>query len=139
MTRTRFISIAATVAAAGGAAWLIKFPVVAATAGEESTAASVLYVCGVLCLFAGSTWLGVTLAGGRSRLLLAALVVLSPMAFWYSYMALDVLGVALAGDGAEEWLKDELGVALTGAAWLAASAWALRGERRPAAAGAGRA
>ena len=139
MTRTRFISIAATIAAAGGAAWLVKFPVVAATDGDESTAASVLYVGGVLCLFAGSTWLGAALAGDRSRLLLAALAALSPIAFWLSYAALDAAGIALAGAGAEEWLKDELGVALTGAAWLGASAWALRGDRRPAVAGAGRA
>jgi hypothetical protein len=129
MTRTRFISIAATIAAAGGAAWLVKFPVVAAMDGDESTAASVLYLGGVLCLFAGSTWLGVALAGERSRLLLAALVALSPVAFWCSYMALDAAGVALAGGGAEEWLKDELGVALTGALWLCASAWSLRDER----------
>ena len=133
MSRTRWISIAATIAAAGGAAWLVKFPVVAATDGAESTAASVLYVVGVLCLFAGSTWLGAALAGERSRLLLAALIALSPIAFWFSYTALDAVGVALAGAGAEEWLKDELGVALAGALWLCASAWKLRGER-PAAA-----
>lgn len=116
-------------AAAGGAAWLIKAIVVAAMDGDASMTASVLYVVGVLGLFAGSTWLGVLLAGSRPRWVVAALAVLSPVAFWISYMALDAVGIAVAGGGAEEWVKDELGVAFAGAAWLAASLWALHGRR----------
>ncbi|MDP8908439.1 MAG: hypothetical protein M3N47_04820 [Chloroflexota bacterium] len=125
MTRQRWISIAATIAAAGGSAWLIKFPVVAATQ-QESTAASILYLVGVLCLFIGSTWLGTLAAADRSRLLLAALVILSPIAFWISYSILDGLALALVGDSAAAWLQDELGIAAAGALWLAASAYVLR-------------
>ena len=129
MTRQRWTSIAATIAIAGGTAWLIKFPVVAATQ-DESAGASILYVIGVLCLFVGSTWLGTFVAGGRSRFLLAALVLLSPIAFWMSYTVLDGLALALVGDGTAEWLQDELGVAAAGALWLAASAYVLRRDAR---------
>jgi hypothetical protein len=130
MTRHRYISIAATVAATGGAIWVMKFLVVAATG--DGPVVGVLWTAGVLCLFLGSTWVGAMLAGERSRLLLAALVLLSPIAFFMSFIAFDDgLVQPLVGDGAPLW-QEELGIATTGALWLAASMWALRRRRAPA-------
>jgi hypothetical protein len=130
MDRHRWIRISATAAAIGGAAWLAKF--VVAAIDYENPATSVLYVIGVLLLFLGSTWLGALLAGDGSRWLLAPLVLLSPLAFWMSYTALDAVGLALVGDDAADWLRSEAGIALTGALWLVSSAWVLRTPRRVA-------
>lgn len=133
MNRHRWISIAAHVAALGAAAWIVKFLLVAATDGDGTAAAPVLYLTGVFGLLIGSTWVGATLAGERGRLLLATLVLASPFAVFVSYAALDPVGIALAGDGAEEWVKDELGILFTGALWLTVtSAFVLRprGARR---------
>jgi hypothetical protein len=134
MTRHRWAHIAAVAALAGGAAWTVKFLVVTATGGAESVAASTLYVAAVLLMAVGSTWLGTRLAGDRSRPLLAVLVVLSPMAFWASYMLLDAIAAAVVGDSGPGWLQDEVGILATGAAWVTFGLWALRvttSGRRP--------
>lgn len=126
MNRHRWAQIAAAAALAGGAAWTVKFLVVAATDGDETVAASTLYVAAVLLLAVGSTWIGTKLAGERSRLLLAVLIALSPIAFWLSYMAIDGIAIAVVGGSDEGWLRDEAGILATGLAWLALGLWALR-------------
>ena len=121
MTRQRFIHIAATAAAVGGAAWVTKFAVVAATDGDSSITASVLYVLGVALMALGAAWVGVRLAGDRHVAIAVVLGLLSPLLFFLSYMLLDGVATTIVGDAGPSWLEDEVGIVLTGAAWLATS------------------
>jgi hypothetical protein len=123
MTRQRFIGMAAAAAALGAAAWISKVAVLAATDGDDSAVVGVLYVTGVLLMLAGSTWVGVKLAGDRPLPVVIALGALGPILFLITYGAiLDPLGKSIAGSG---WFEDEAGILLTGLVWLAASlpAW----------------
>lgn len=125
MTRQRWIALAAATAAAGGAAWVAKFGVIVvtdgATSGAADAVAAVLYLLGVALMLAGSTWVGVRLAGDRPLPLVVVLAVLSPLLVFVSYALLDAAGNAIAGDAGPDWLADEVGILLTGALWLVVS------------------
>src|SRR5687767_15790600 len=98
MTRQRYIGMAAAAAALGAAAWITKVAVLAATDGDDSAVVGVLYVTGVLLLLAGSTWVGVKLAGDRPLPLVIALGALGPILFFVTYDGiLDPIGKSVAG------------------------------------------
>ena len=126
MTRERWIHIAATAGAAAGAAWVTKFAVVAVTDGDETVAASALYLLAVALVLVGSTWVGAVLAGDRPRPVLAVLILLSPLAAFASYAVVDAVAKAVVGDAGPAWLEDEAGILATGLVWFVASAAVLR-------------
>jgi hypothetical protein len=122
MTRQRFISTASAACALGGAAWVTKVAVLAATDGDDSALVGALYLSGVLLMLLGSTWIGVRVAGRRPLPLAIALAAISPLLVFVSYALIDPVAKAAAGSG---WFEDEAGILATGLVWLAASlpAW----------------
>ena len=130
----RPLHLTALAAAAGGAAWIVKFAVIAAAGGDPADAlTSVLYVGGIVLMAVGAATLTLRLARGRVLTALAAL--LAPFAFFASFVVLDGIAQALAGDVSPVWLGDEVGIVLTGAVWLIIGLWAVR-DSAGAAAGA---
>ena len=128
---TRTIRILSLVAAAGGAAWLAKVAVIAAS--DDSFLEPVLYFLGVVLLCAGAASL--TLRAARGTASRVAAVVAAPFLAILSYMLLDAIAKPIVGDAGPSWLQDEAGIALTGAVWLAIG---LALTRLPAQAHAGR-
>lgn len=134
MTRSRWTSIASALAAAGGAAWLAKIGVIAGTDGEvtDTGAAAAFFLSGVALMVVGSSWIGTRLAAGRPAGVVVLLALLSPVAFFVSFAVLESVAKAVVGDAGPAWLKDEVGIAATGAFWLLAGIWSLRGARHSA-------
>ena len=110
------------VAAAGGAAWVTKFLVIAATDGAETgaadTATAILYMLAVLLMCIGASCITLRLARGHGKLATVAAFVAAPFLFILSYMLLDAIAKPLVGDAGPNWLDDEAGIVLTGAVWL---------------------
>ena len=122
MTRQRFLQTASAVAALGGAAWVTKVAVLAATDGDDSIVVGLLYVCGALGITLGASWVGVRLAGERSLLLVVLLGALGPLLAFFVYDGfLDPFAKAALGDAGPAWFEDEAGILVTGLVWLAAS------------------
>ena len=111
------------IAAAGGAAWVTKFLVIAATGGAETgiadTATAVLYILAVLLMAIGAACVTLRAARGRGKLATVAAFVAAPFLFILSYMLLDAIAKPLVGDAGPSWLGDEAGIVLTGVVWLA--------------------
>jgi hypothetical protein len=122
MTRQRFVRTASAVAALGGAAWVTKVAVLAATDGEDSLVVGLLYLSGALGITLGASWLGVRLAGRRSLALAVVLGALGPLLAFVLYDGvLDPLAKAALGGAGPAWFEDEIGILVTGLLWLAAS------------------
>ena len=125
---TRTIRILALLAAAGGAAWLVKFAVIVASDGAEGgaaeAAASVFFVAGAVLMAAGAATL--TLRLPRGTALAVAAAVAAPLLWWGSFVVLDALAQGAVGDAGPGWLQDEAAIALTGAVWLAVGALGAR-------------
>jgi hypothetical protein len=122
MTRQRFLHTASAVAALGGAAWVTKVAVLTATDGEDSLVVDLLYICGVVGITLGASWVGVRLAGERPLPLVALLAALGPLLAFVAYdSVLDPLAKAALGDAGPGWFEDEAGILATGLVWLAAS------------------
>jgi hypothetical protein len=131
MTRQRFLRTASAVAALGGAAWVTKVAVLAATDGEDGPVVALLYMCGALGITLGASWVGVWLAGDRPVALAVVLGVLcSLLAFVLYDSVLDPLAKAALGEAGPGWFEDEAGILATGVLWLAVSLAAF--NRRPA-------
>lgn len=115
---TRTIRILGFIAAAGGAAWLLKFAVIVATDGrvDDTGAAAVFFVLGAGLMAAGAATLTLRAARGRGTAIVAAL--LAPVLWAISFMVLDPLAQGAVGDAGPSWLQDESAIALTGAVWL---------------------
>lgn len=133
MTSNRTLQITAGLAAAGGAAWLTKIAVIAATdgaaAGTAEAVAAVLYLLGVALLVVGALAVTLRLARGRGRAALAAAVVAAPILAVASFVVLDGVAQALVGDTDPVWVGEEVGILATGAVWLAVGVAALRAAR----------
>lgn len=130
MTHTSRTMQAVTAAAiAGGAAWLAKFAVIVATDGatDDEGAAAFFYLLGVALMAVGAASVTLRLARGRLTTVLAALA--APFAFFASFMLLEAIAKALVGDTGPVWLGDEIGIAVTGAAWFVAGAVMLSSSR----------
>lgn len=122
MTRQRFVRTASAVAALGGAAWVTKVAVLAATDGEDSLVVPLLYLCGALGITLGASWVGVRLAGGRSLALVVVLGALGPLLAFVLYdSVIDPLAKAALGDAGPAWFEAEAGILATGLLWLASS------------------
>ena len=122
MTRQRFVRIASAVAALGGAAWVTKVAVLAATDGDDSVVVGLLYLGGALGITLGATWVGVRLAGERPLPLVLILGALGPLLWFVAYdSVLDPLAEAALGGAGPAWFEAEAGILLTGLIWLAAS------------------
>ena len=135
MTRRRFVRTTSAVAALGGAAWVTKVAILAATDGEDSLVVALLYFAGVLGITLGASWIGVRLVGDGPLPLAVALGALGPVLAFVAYDAvLDPLAVAVLGGAGPAWFQDEAGILLTGVVWLAASlpAWLAASAPEPA-------
>jgi hypothetical protein len=122
MNRQRFVRTASAVAALGGAAWVTKVAVLAATDGEDSLVVALLYVCGALGITLGASWVGVRLVGGRPLALVVVLGALGPLLALVLYdSVIDPLAKAALADAGPAWFEDEVGILVTGLLWLAAS------------------
>jgi hypothetical protein len=121
MTRQRFIQLAAATAAAGGAAWVAKFAVLVAIDGDDSALVAALYLLGATLMAVGASWVLVRIAGDRPFPVVVGLALLAPILFFASYALIDAVAKPLAGDAGPGWLADEVGIVLTGLAWLTAS------------------
>lgn len=121
MSRERWIGIGAWLAVAGGIAWLAKLAVIVATDGrtDDEGAAAVFYLTGFVLLALGSTAVGALVAGDRSRAVLIAGVVPSPLLFIASFALLQAVGQAIVGDRGPAFVLDEIGILLTALCWLA--------------------
>jgi hypothetical protein len=126
MTRQRFLRTASAVAALGGAAWVTKVAVLAATDGDDSLVVELLYLAGAIGITLGASWLGVRLAGERPLPLVVVLGALGPLLAFVAYdSVIDPLAKAALGDAGPAWFEDEAGILATGLVWLAISvpAW----------------
>jgi hypothetical protein len=127
MNRHRWIQISSALAAAGGAAWLVKFAVIGATdGGTGGGATAAFYLLGVALMLVGATWVGARATARLATPLFALGVVLSPVVLFASYAALEGLAKGIVGDAGPAWLEEEIGIAATGAFWLLASVWSRR-------------
>jgi hypothetical protein len=120
MTTPRPTTILATLAAAGGAAWLAKLAVIVATDGAttDTGAAAAFYLMGIVLLAIGSAAVGSRLAARRHLALKIVALATSPALFFLSYALLDGIAKTLVGDAGPAWLEDEAGITLTAAVWL---------------------
>ena len=122
---------AAITALLGAAAWLAKLAVVVGTGGRvtDDGAAGVLFLLGAVLLIAGSTYLGVALTRGRPRWQRIAAVVLSPVLFVASVVALGVLQDLVLPSSVADHLADEVNVVGAALLWGLGAGWLLtRGQ-----------
>ena len=135
MTRDRVLHTTALIAAAGGAAWLVKFALILATSGETTSGGpvAVFYFLGVLLLMVGAATVTLRLVPPASRVLTVIAALAAPVVAFASFVVLESIAKAVVGDAGAEWLNDEVGILLTGLVWLAAGALlAQRPANRPA-------
>ena len=126
---TRTIRILGAVAAAGGAACLLKFAVIVGTDGRttDTGAAAVFFVLGAAMMAVGAGTLTLRAARGRGSTILAAM--LAPVLWAASFAVLDPIAKGAVGDAGPGWLQDESAIALTGLVWLIVGLRALRPSR----------
>lgn len=130
MINQRTLHLTATIAAAGGAAWLAKLAVIAAsdgaTDGTAEILAGILYLLGIVLLAGGASALTLRLARGGGRLAAGAAVLAAPVLFWLSYVAIEGVAKAAVGDAGPAWFDEEVGILMTGAVWLVVGLAALK-------------
>ncbi|PVG81012.1 hypothetical protein DDE18_19460 [Nocardioides gansuensis] len=129
MARQRWLEIAAIFAALGGALWLVKLGFVAAASGGENAAIATCYLGGWAFMCVGSTWAGTRLALHRPVVVLAILVLLSPLLVFVSYTLIDALAQPSLGQLGPAWFEAEAGIIVTGLIWLLLGLAALRWSR----------
>lgn len=127
MTSTRTHNILSAAALAGGAAWLVKFAVIAAV-DPDAGATAFFYILGVTLMAVGSIAIGMRLTAGRGNVAKVIAAVASPVAFFAAYLVLDGISKPLVGDSGPFWLAEEAGIALTGFVYLLVGAAMLRGR-----------
>jgi hypothetical protein len=130
-------TVAAIAAVAGGAMWLGKQAVIAAslpaTGGPppESLPIAVLYLSGAALMALGASGLVARLTvGWMTALRVVVAIVVSPMIFWGIFTLIDMIVDALAGADAGWWWPGEGAVLLTGMLFAAAGTTALLTGRR---------
>jgi hypothetical protein len=107
--------------------------VLAATDGAESIAVATFYFLGVGLCAVGSVGVTLRLLQRFPRALRILGALLSPLAFFATFLALDAVAVPPTREHVPSWAEVEAGVFLTALIWLAAGAWTLRSERGSAA------
>jgi len=118
-------------AVAGGVAFFVKLAVLAATDGAESIAVATFYFLGIGLCAVGSVGIALRLLRRFPRALRIVGVVLSPVAFFATFLFLDSIAVPPTREHVPNWAEVEAGVFLTALIWLGAGAWALRAEGGP--------
>ncbi len=118
-TSTKLYRLAAAVLAAGGFCWVLKFVVIAAsdgaTSGAPDTITGILYILAVSLMVLGLIGLGVAVTAGR-HVVLRVLGGIAGLVSWVvSYMVVEGVAKAVAGDSGPSWLEDEVGIVTTGA------------------------
>ncbi len=90
MTRERWLRIAVGPATGGGACWVAKAATIVATDGriDDEGAAAVFYLAGLALMVVGSPAVGTLAAGGHVGSILTLALVLSPLLFFASFVAL---------------------------------------------------
>lgn len=126
MTTERWIAIGSGAAVAGAFAFLAKLAVLAATDGQESVPVATLYFLGIAFCAVGSSGIALRLLRRQRNAVRVAAVILSPLAFFGTFLSLDSTLVPLTRDHLPKWAEVEAGVFVTALIWLTAGAWALR-------------
>jgi hypothetical protein len=133
MTRQRYIQVAAATTALGGAAWVTKVAVLAATDGADSGLIGLLWLVGFFGMTLGASWIGVRLAGDRHIVVAVLLGVLTALLPFMTYdNIVDPLAESVVGDAGPAWFAEEAGILAAGVIWLAASLPAWLGTTSPA-------
>jgi hypothetical protein len=118
-TSSKSLRLGATVLAAGGLCWVVKFVVLASTDGALSgmpdTITALLYLTGVALMALGAATLGVALLAGRHFLIRIAGAIGGLVAWWVSYMLIEGVAQTIVGDTDPIWLGEEIGIVATGA------------------------
>jgi hypothetical protein len=118
-TSSKLLRRSAAVLATGGFLWVTKFVVIAATDGATSgapnTITSVLYLSAVALMVLGLAGVGVGLMSGRHVALRICGGVVGALSWIVTYVVVDGVSKAVAGDAGPTWLSDEIGIVTTGA------------------------
>ena len=130
MSRAKWTRISAMVLAGGGIAFFLKLVAIPTTGGEdfESSVVAFFFFAGVLGMFVGSTALGSRLAERAPLAVYVMALVLSPIVFWFVFLALDA-GLKPIGEAGPDWYVDEAGITAMAALMVGAGLWLLRSER----------
>ena len=132
MTRTqRIIHTGAALCIAGGAAWLVKLVVLAATDGADSAPVAALWFTGAIGIVLGSVGLGVWLTARAPVGARIAAGVLSPLVALVSFSILDGVVKPLLEDFGPSWMQEEWGILATALLWLAIGLALRRNEPAP--------
>ena len=113
---------AAALLAAGGACWVTKFVVIAATDGAVSgfpdTLTGILYLSAVSLMVIGLATLFVALTQRLHPVLRALAGLVGVVAWGVTYVVLEMVAQGVVGDSGPSWLPEEIGIVVTGAAFL---------------------
>lgn len=132
-TSSRLLRPAAAVLAAGGLCWVVKFVVIAATDGATSgtpdAVTGILYLTAVTLMALGMAGLGVAVLAGRHPGLRALGGLAGLVAWWVTYLVVEGIAQAVAGDSGPAWLGDEVGIVSTGALLMTLGLLLVRSDR----------
>lgn len=129
-TSSKLFRLSAAALAAGGLCWVAKFVVIAATDGALSglpdTVTALLYFAAVALMVSGLAGLGVALTSGR-HLVLRIVGFAGGVVTWVlSYLVIEGIAQAVAGDTDPAWLGEEVGIVATGAVLMTVGVLLLR-------------
>lgn len=129
MTRTRWTRISAMLLLGGGIAFVLKLIVIPTTGGKdyESGAIAFFFFAGMIGLLVGSTTVGSRLAEHAPLPVYVVALLLSPIAAWIVFIALDSV-LAPVGEAGPDWYEDEGGITVTAVLMIVAGLWFLRRE-----------
>ena len=139
-TTSKSFRVSASLLAAGGLCWVVKFVVIAATDGAltgiPDMITGVLYLTGVALMVVGLAGLGASLLSGR-HVVLRALAALGGVVVWaVSYTVIEGVAQSIVGDTEPVWLGEEVGIVGTGALLMTVGLLLVRpraARRQPAA------
>jgi hypothetical protein len=118
-TFSKLFRLSAAALAGGGFCWVVKFVVIAATDGAVSgwadTTTGILYLTAVTLMALGLAGLGVALVAGRHPVLRAVGALGGLVTWWPTYLVVETVAQAVAGDSGPSWMHDEIGIVTTGA------------------------
>ncbi len=134
-TSSKLFRPSAIALAIGGACWVLKFVVIAATDGALSglpaTATSILYIGAVSLMASGMAGLSVAVLAGRHVAIRVVGAVGGLVAWVLTYMVVEGVAQALTGDTDPAWLGEEIGIVATGAVLMTLGLLLLRSSASP--------
>lgn len=118
-TSSKSFRTSAYLLAAGGACWVVKFVVIAATDGAVSgvadTVTAVLYLSAVALMALGLAALGVAALAGRHPAVRVLGGIAGLLTWALSYLLIEGVAQAIVGTTDPAWIGEEIGIVLTGA------------------------